>query len=77
MRGRIDCRACFIHQRIDSLIYRIRSLARRPAALPIAFVCGVLAERLFVRNIKCGYGFLAGQIKAMQIVYSLIGLPIR
>lgn len=77
MRGRIDCRACLARQRVDSLMHRIRAKARSPAALPIAFVCGVLFERLFVPNIKGGYGFLAGQMKAMQIISSLIGLPIR
>lgn len=72
MRGRIDRDACLIHQRIDSLMHQALSLARSPAALPVAFVCGILVERLGVSDIKCAYGFLAGQAKAMQIVSSLI-----
>lgn len=77
LRGRIDGRACLARQRIDSLMHRIRALARSPAALPIAFAGGVLAQRLYVSDIKCSYGFLASQMKAIQIISSLIGLPIR
>ncbi|ALP53577.1 hypothetical protein Tel_10770 [Candidatus Tenderia electrophaga] len=76
-RGRIDCRACLIRQRVDSLMHQARALARSPAALPVAFVCGILAERLHVPGIKCAYGFLAGKVKAMQIVSSLIDSPAR
>lgn len=81
MRGRIDRRACFIRQSIDSLMHRVRALARSPVALPVAFVCGILAERLRVPGIKCAYGLLAGlagQVKAIQIATSLIGsAPVR
>lgn len=77
LRGRIDYRACLVRQHIDSLMYQVRALARSPAALPIAFVCGVLAERLYVTDIKCVSGFLAGQMKVMQVVSSLIGSPVR
>lgn len=77
MRGRIDHHACLVRQRIDSLLHQVRALARSPAALPVAFVCGILAERLGVSDIKSAYGFLAGQVKAMQIVSSLIGSPAR
>lgn len=77
LSGRIDYRACLARQRINSLMHRIRAQARSPAALPIAFVGGVLAQRLYVSDIKYSYGFLASQMKAMQIISSLIGLPIR
>ncbi len=54
-----------------------RALACSPAALPVAFVSGFLVERLRVPGIKGAYGFLVGQVKAMQIVSSLIGSPVR
>jgi hypothetical protein len=73
----MDGRACFVRQRIDSLMRRVRALARSPAALPIAFVSGILAERMHVSGIKYAYGFLIGQLKTMQIVSSLIGSPVR
>jgi len=77
LRGRIDCRACLVRRHIDSLMHRVRALARSPAALPIAFVGGILAERLHVTDIKYSYGFLATQVKAAQIISSLIGSPVR
>lgn len=77
MRGRIDYRACLVRQRIASLMHKVRAMARKPAALPVAFVCGIAAERLHVLDFKFAYGFLAGQVKAMQMVYSLTGSPIR
>lgn len=80
MRGRIDRGACLVWQRIDSLMHQVRALARSPAALPVAFVCGMLAERLRVPGIKCAHGLLAGlagQVKIMQIASSLIGSPVR
>lgn len=78
VRGRIDRGACVIHQRIDSLMHQVRALARSPAALPVAFVCGILAERLHVPGIKRFYGLLAGQVKVMQIASILIGpSPVR
>lgn len=77
LRGRIDCRACFIHQRIDSLMQQLRALARSPAALPVAFACGILAQRLHVPGIKYVYGLLISQLKTMQIISSLIGSPAR
>ncbi|QEW07524.1 hypothetical protein [Nitrincola iocasae] len=73
MRGQIDRRAGAIHQRIDSYLHQVRALARHPAALPVAFVCGILAERLNLPGIKRVYGFLTSQMKIMQIVSSLIG----
>lgn len=75
MRGRIDRGAYLIRQRIDSLLHQVRALARSPAALPAAFVCGILAERLHVPGIKYAYGLLADQVKVMQIASSLIGSP--
>lgn len=76
-RGRIDRRACVIRRRIDSLMHRVRALARRPGALPVAFVCGILADRLHAPGVKYAYRFLAGQVKVMQIASGLIGSPIR
>lgn len=80
LRGRIDRGACLVRQRIGSLMYPIRVLARSPAALPVAFVCGLLTARLHMPGIKCAYGLLAalaGQVNAIQIASSLIGSPVR
>lgn len=77
MRGRIDRRACVIRQRMDSLMHQLRTLARSPAALPVAFVCGILAGRLHVSDIKSAYVSLARQMKVMGIASSLIGSPVR
>lgn len=52
LRGDIDRRADIAHQRINSLVGRATQLAHSPAALPIAFVSGVLAERLGMPGIK-------------------------
>lgn len=65
MRGRIDHNACFVCQRLDSFIRLARLLAGSPATLPIAFVAGILADRLRMPGIKYIYGLLAGQVKAM------------
>ncbi|TDY01753.1 hypothetical protein [Thiohalophilus thiocyanatoxydans] len=77
MRDRIDHRVCLVHQRTDSLVHQVRALARSPAALPVAFVFGILAERLDVSDIKGACGFLTGQANAMQIISSFIGSPAR
>jgi len=78
VRGRIDRGAGVIHQRIDRLMHQVRVLARNPAALPVAFICGFLAERLPVPDIKHFYGLLAGQVNVMQIASLLIGpSPVR
>jgi hypothetical protein len=76
-RDRIDRGACAIGRRIDRLKHRVRALARRPGALPVAFVCGILADRLHVPGIKYAYGLVADQVKAMQIASGLIGSSIR
>lgn len=79
MHGRIDRRASFIRRRIDRLMHQVRALARHPAALPVAFACGILAERLLVPG-KGSYGLLAalaGQVKTMQLASSFIGSPVR
>lgn len=76
VRGRIDRRAWLVRQRLDSLMHGVRALARTPAALPLAFACGILVARLHVPGIKRAYRFLAGQMKAMQIASSLIGSPV-
>ncbi|MFO7953441.1 hypothetical protein [Thioalkalivibrio sp.] len=77
MRGQIDHRAGLIRQRIDRLNRQVWALARSPAALPIAFGCGFLAERLRVPGIRYVYGLVAGQVKALQIASSLIDSPLR
>ncbi|MFO8003477.1 hypothetical protein [Thioalkalivibrio sp.] len=77
MRGQIDYRAGLVRQRIDCLKHQVWALARSPAALPIAFGCGFLAERLRVPGIRYVYGLVAGQVKALQIASTLIGSPLR
>ncbi len=80
VRGRIDRDGCLIHRHIDNLMLQIRTLARSPAALPIAFVCGILAGRLHGSGMKCADGLLAGlagQVRALQIASSLIGSSVR
>lgn len=76
VRGRIVWRTSLLHQHIDNLMQQIRTLARHPAAMPIAFVCGVLVERQRISG-RYSYLFMAGQMKAMQIVSFLIGSPVR
>ncbi|WP_297186978.1 hypothetical protein [uncultured Porticoccus sp.] len=69
MRGRIDHNVCLVCQRIDSFIRLARFLAGSPAALPLAFVAGILADRLRAPGIKYIYELLAGlagQVKAMR-----------
>lgn len=76
MRGRIDHNGHLVYQRIDSFIRLVRVLAGSSAALPLAFVAGILADRLHVPGIKCVYGLLAdlaGQVKAMQTDSSDVG----
>lgn len=68
-RARIDHNACLVCQRIDSFIRLARFLAGIPAALPLAFVAGILADRLRAPGFKYIYGLLAGlvgQVKAMR-----------
>lgn len=80
MRGRIDRRAFIVRRRVDSLIHQVRALARGPAALPVAFVCGMLAGRMNGSGIKRAYGFLAGlagSARTLRIASSLIGSTIR
>ncbi|MBF0256394.1 MAG: hypothetical protein HQL47_08035 [Gammaproteobacteria bacterium] len=77
MRGRIDRRGCLMQQGIDQLMQQLRALARSPAALPVAFVSGILVERLRLPGINCSYGLLAGQAKLIQLVSSLMGSPAR
>ncbi|HET8905050.1 MAG TPA: hypothetical protein VFN16_13730 [Saccharospirillum sp.] len=80
LRGDIDRRACLVHQRIDSLKRETETLVRSPAALPVAFVAGILAERLGapgIRNAREFLSSLAGQVKADQIIAGLISSSIR
>lgn len=67
VRGRIDHNACLVCQRIDSFIRLARFLAGSPAALPLAFVAGILADRLRMPGIKYVYRLLAGQVQAMRV----------
>lgn len=76
MRRRIDHHAYLVYQRIDSFIRLVRFLVGSPASLPLAFVAGILADRLRVPGIKCVYGLLAdlaGQVKAMRTDSSDVG----
>lgn len=78
VRDRIDHSACLLRQHLDNLMHKVRALARSPAALLVAFVCGIMAERLPVPGIKRFYGLLAGQVNVMQITSLLIGQsPVR
>lgn len=80
VRGRMDRRAGLLRQRIDRLIHRVYDLARSPAALPVAFISGILAERLRPPGIKRAYTILtalAGPSKALQIATTLIGSSLR
>ncbi len=77
MRGRIDHSAGLLRQRIDHHMHRAGVLIRSPVALPIAFGCGVLAERLRVPGIKHVFGLVAGQMKTLQLASSLLGFPVR
>ena len=74
-RGRIDHRAGLVQRRIDNLMRQARALARSPAALPVAFVCGMLAGHLPAPDVQRVYQFwarLASQVKALQVAAGLI-----
>ena len=73
LRGQIDHRAGVICQRIESLKHQVRNFARSPAALPVAFACGILAGRLYLPGIKRIYGLLSGQLRSFQVISSLMG----
>lgn len=83
LRGRIDRHACLVRQHVDSLMHQVCVLTCSPAALPVAFACGVLAGRVRLSGLKRAYGFLADQadpvkaVKALQIVSGLIGSAVR
>lgn len=80
VRGQIDNRADVLHRRIDQMMCEARALARSPAALPVAFLCGVLAGHMRVSGIKRAYRLLsrpASQAKGLQIASSLAGLSIH
>lgn len=72
LRGLIDCRACLVRRHIDSLMHQVRVLARSPAALPIAFAGGILAERLHLFDIKYVYGFLISQVNPLTFLLLLL-----
>lgn len=74
-RGILDRRAILVHQRLDRLTARTRALASHPAALPAAFVFGIVAGRLQMPGIKCAYGLLIGQVNALKLAVSLIDPP--
>ncbi|MEX0624199.1 hypothetical protein [Saccharospirillum sp.] len=75
LRGDIDRCTSLIHRRINGLMHQTMTLARSPAALPVAFASGVLAERIGVSGIKHAHQLitsLAGQVKAGQIISGYI-----
>lgn len=77
MRGRIDHRALVVRQRIDSLMHNVRTIARSPAAPPVAFICGfLLADRgqSVPGGIKRVHGLLTGLMgpaQALQIASAI------
>lgn len=80
LRGDIDHRAWLIHQSIDSLQCQASRLALNPAALPVAFVCGILAERWGMPAVKYAHELLtilAGQAKAKDLMSGLLGTSLR
>lgn len=80
LRGRIDRRTGRVRKCIDSRIDQARTLARNPAALPVAFVGGILAGRLDLPGTQRAYRLLIGLMdpaKALQIVASFIAAPNR
>ncbi len=70
MRGRIDRRTWLIRRRVDLLRKPLRALVRNPAALPAAFVCGLLAGRLSISSIYCAYGVLTSLVNQVKPVSS-------
>lgn len=77
-RGRIDRRACLVSQRVGSRVDQLRVLARNPAALPVAFACGILAGRLRPQDIRQTCEFLAGllrQARELQAALILMNSP--
>jgi len=76
-RALLDRRTTLVHQRLDRLITKTRALAGHPAALPVAFVFGIVAGRLQMPGIKCAYGLLIGQVNGMKLAASLIDPPPR
>ncbi len=80
LRGDIDRRADIAHQRIRNLVGRATRFAYSPAALPIAFVSGVLAGRLGMPGIKNARDLLttlAGNVKAEDIISGQVGSSTR
>lgn len=80
VRGRIDRHACLIRRRIDDLLLRARALARSPAALPVAFVAGMLAGHVGLPGIRRAGGFLTslmGPASALQAASSFISPSTR
>lgn len=80
VRGRIDRRAGLVRQRAGNLVRQLGALVRSPAALPVAFFCGMLAGRLRVAGIKRAYRLLealVSQLKALRVAARLIGSPVH
>ena len=81
MRGRFDGHATQLHTRFDSLLFRLRSLAGGPAALSLAFLTGLLTERLRSTCTSSGNavrstGLLSGAsglLSALQTAFEILG----
>lgn len=74
--GRIDVGARLVRLRLDGLMVQLRTIARSPAALPIAFMGGIVAERLRMPGIKSVYRQLVDQFKVLQVASIFLGLAI-
>ncbi|PWG65850.1 hypothetical protein [Sediminicurvatus halobius] len=74
MRGQVDRRARRIHQRVDGLVSQLRTFARSPVALPVAFVAGILAQRLPVPVVNRACRLLTGLAGPAQALRSVAGL---
>ncbi len=75
LRDDLDRRTFLVQQRLEKSLQRATSLTRSPAALPIAFISGILAERWGMPGIKNAHALLttlAGQIKTEDIISGLM-----
>ncbi len=80
LRGDIDHRVYFVHEQIDRLIHQASSMALSPAALPVAFVSGILAERwgmFAIKNAHTLLSSLSGQRKPEDMISGFIRSSLR
>ena len=77
LRGQIERQARIVRRRNHSLMNQGRRVARHPAALPVAFICGVLAGRLDLADIKHLASRLTNEASALDIVSGLVSSTLR